>query len=302
MANEESMDARTAEELLRRFEPVIRFTKGEWFYPMDSEPYVDACSLWVARPGEEAACVVPAGELTLDRLAQQPEDTTGAVHYLKIPNPKEDGDQGRRRSKRSHTNPDWPKETFHAGRGRLARVGYLSRLADALFSLTLLARGRVPGGRRGGGPGPVRPLHGERGTFHVPRERGQAGRLDRIALLALLRVQRLEEQRLRRQRPRVRLGEDLHLPLRVGSRRGTPRVGGLRRARGDRRRSEAPVGRPRVGEDRRAPRGVRLLRLARNPLLPGRVPDRARFPLAPRHLRGQEDPASLLVRDAAPVR
>jgi hypothetical protein len=168
MVNEESVDARTAEALLRRFEPVIRFTKGEWFYPMDSEPYVDACSLWVARPGEDAVCVVPAGELTLDRLAQQPEDTTGAVHYLKIPNPKQDGDRGRRQAKRSHTNPDWPKETFRAGRGRLARVGYLSRLADALFSLVLLARGRVPGGDVEGG----RVLYGrymekgERFTYH----------------------------------------------------------------------------------------------------------------------------------------
>jgi hypothetical protein len=147
---------------------VIRFTKGEWFFPMDSEPYVDACSLWVARPSEDAVCVVPAGELTLDRLAQQPEDTTGAVHYLKIPNPKEEGDRGRRPSKRSHTNPDWPKETFRAGRGRLARVGYLSRLADALFSLVLLARGRVPGGDVEGG----RVLYGrymekgERFTYH----------------------------------------------------------------------------------------------------------------------------------------
>ncbi len=26
--------------LLRRFEPLIRFTKGEWFYPMDVAPYV----------------------------------------------------------------------------------------------------------------------------------------------------------------------------------------------------------------------------------------------------------------------
>ncbi|HYQ85470.1 MAG TPA: hypothetical protein VEP28_15945 [Rubrobacter sp.] len=147
------MDARTAEELLRRFEPVIRFTKGEWFYPMDSEPYVEACSLWVARPNEDAVCVVPAGELTLERLAQQPEDTTGAVHYLKIPNPKEEkrGPLARRRARRSHTNPDWPEETFRAGRGRLARVGYISRLADALFSLALLARGRVPGGDVEGG-------------------------------------------------------------------------------------------------------------------------------------------------------
>src|SRR5918998_1129141 len=128
MASEESVDARTAEELLRRFEPVIRFTRGEWFYPMDCEPYVDACSLWVARPGEDAVCVVPSGELTLERLPQQPEDTTGAVHYLKIPTPQE--------------GEKW---------GRLARVGYISRLADALFSLALLARGRVPGGDVEGG-------------------------------------------------------------------------------------------------------------------------------------------------------
>ncbi len=170
MANEESIDARTAEELLRRFEPIIRFTNGEWFYPVDCKPYAEACSLWVKRPDEEdPVCVVPAGELTLERLAQQPEDTTGAVHYLKIPNPEEKrGRRARRRAQRSHTNPDWPKETFHAGRGRLARVGYISRLAAALFSLVLLARGRVPGGDVEGG----RVLYGrymqegERFTYH----------------------------------------------------------------------------------------------------------------------------------------
>jgi hypothetical protein len=34
---------------------------------------------------------------------------------------------------------------FEAGTGRLARVGYASRIIDALFSVSLLARGRVPG-------------------------------------------------------------------------------------------------------------------------------------------------------------
>ena len=151
MASEESL---YAESLLRRFEPVIRFTKGEWFYPMDAEPYVDACSLWVQRPGEDPVCVVPAGELSLEKLDQQPQDTTGAVHYLKIPNPvgnQKRGLVGRLRRKRSYSDPDWPRETFRAGRGRLARVGYIARLADALFGLTLLARGRVPGGDVEGG-------------------------------------------------------------------------------------------------------------------------------------------------------
>jgi hypothetical protein len=149
LANEASLDARYAEALLRRFEPVIRFTNGEWFYPMDCEPYVDACSLWVRHPNEDAVCVVQAGDLTLERLAQQPDDTTGAVHYLKIPTPEEEGKRGRRarrRARHPYKDPEWPRETFRAGRGRLARVGYVSRLADALFSLVLLARGRVPGG------------------------------------------------------------------------------------------------------------------------------------------------------------
>ena len=34
---------------------------------------------------------------------------------------------------------------FHKGTGRLARVGYTSRLIDAMFSVSLLARGCVPG-------------------------------------------------------------------------------------------------------------------------------------------------------------
>src|SRR5215213_4876566 len=77
-----SVKATTA--LLQRFEPVIRSTSGDKFYPMDVEPYVRACSLWVQRPGEEAVCVVPGRKLSLDRLAQQPMDEAGAVHFLKF--------------------------------------------------------------------------------------------------------------------------------------------------------------------------------------------------------------------------
>src|SRR5829696_3382529 len=80
----ESPGVKAAPDLLRRYEPVIRSTTGDKFYPMDVEPYVRACSLWVQRPGEEAVCVVSAGELSLDRLAQQPMDEAGAVHFLKF--------------------------------------------------------------------------------------------------------------------------------------------------------------------------------------------------------------------------
>src|SRR5215204_4537113 len=126
----ESPCVEAATALLRRFEPVIRSTTGDKFYPMDVESYVRACSLWVQRPGEEAICIVPGGKLSLDRLAQQPMDEAGAVHFLKFTDAKD-----RKESTRA----------FRAGRGRLAHVGYFSRFVDALYSIALLARGRVPG-------------------------------------------------------------------------------------------------------------------------------------------------------------
>jgi hypothetical protein len=142
-----AVEAATA--LLRRFEPVIRSTGGDKFYPMDVEPYVRACSLWVQRPGEEAVCVVPGGEMSLDRLAQQPMDEAGAVHFLKFTDAEDLGPDSRSRRlrlfRRRAKDRKESTRAFRAGRGRLARVGYFSRFVDALYSIALLARGRVPG-------------------------------------------------------------------------------------------------------------------------------------------------------------
>jgi hypothetical protein len=138
------IESATALSLLRRFEPVIRSTRGDKFYPMDVEPYVRACSLWVQRPGEGARCMVPGNELTLDRLAQQPMDEAGAVHFLKFTDEDDLGRDARLYLKRA-MDRQGSRRAFRAGRGRLARVGYFSRFVDALYSIVLLARGRVPG-------------------------------------------------------------------------------------------------------------------------------------------------------------
>jgi hypothetical protein len=131
----------TDESLLRRFEPVARYTKGDRFFPMDAEAYVRACSLWVWRPGEEDTCLVPHGRLTLDRLAEPQRDGFGTVHYLRFTDPQEFKDMIRQNARRRRD----ARKDFRTGRGRLARVGYVSRIMDTLFSLSLLARGRVPG-------------------------------------------------------------------------------------------------------------------------------------------------------------
>ena len=64
-------------QLLQRYEPVLRFTRGELFLPMAVEDYLEKCSLWRSaggrrswgrrRPGER---VCAPGELTPARVAQ----------------------------------------------------------------------------------------------------------------------------------------------------------------------------------------------------------------------------------------
>jgi hypothetical protein len=132
--------------LLRRFEPVIRYTRGEQFFPMDVETYVRYCSLWVHRPGRTSHCLVPQGELTLEKLAEPRTDEFEAVYFLKFIEPLNVTELAAYRLQEglSFLRKE-DKDTFYAGPGRLARVGYLSRFVDALFSLSLLARGRVPG-------------------------------------------------------------------------------------------------------------------------------------------------------------
>lgn len=130
--------------LLQRFEPILRFTKGEQFFPFDVRRYVENSSLWVYRRGRGAERLYAEGELSLERLGEPRSEPFDSVEYLKFIEPLNVAQlanyrlqQGLSRERRA--------SAFHAGPGRLARVGYTSRILDAVFSLTLLARGRVPG-------------------------------------------------------------------------------------------------------------------------------------------------------------
>lgn len=125
--------------LLRRFEPICCFTKGEQFFPMDVDRYVAECALMVKRPNSPAQVLVPRGRLNLAKLTEPRPDVPGAIYYLHLadPLPPQEVAQHYQNS---------PLREFRPGPGRLARVGMLARLADLLFSLSLLLRGRVPGG------------------------------------------------------------------------------------------------------------------------------------------------------------
>ena len=125
--------------LLRRFEPILRFTNGELFFPMATGPFVEACDLLEGPTLREAKIVVPSGALDLDRLGAVDDPPLGHSQYLRfVPKPMNAVELNRWRGR-----PDAP--VFDAP-GRLARVGLAARLVDAGLVTSLLLRGRVPGG------------------------------------------------------------------------------------------------------------------------------------------------------------
>ncbi|MDQ7026849.1 MAG: hypothetical protein Q9P01_01750 [Anaerolineae bacterium] len=123
--------------LLRKYEPVIRYTSGELFFPCDIETYLKYCSLWQHAPDGEITLLASEHSLTAQKLASfaniPPEHTV----YLRFVEEPIDGLDYQK----------WQREKPpFTSRGRLARVGLASRILDSVFDLSLLIRGKVPGG------------------------------------------------------------------------------------------------------------------------------------------------------------
>lgn len=126
-------------ELLRRFEPVVRYTQGELFFPMSAVPYIAACELWAGTSERDAELLVPAGELSAGTLTTHAAAAPGKRQYLRFVQHPLGGPELARWHRRSG------RPRFVAP-SRLARVGIVARLIDAGFDLSLLVRGTVPGG------------------------------------------------------------------------------------------------------------------------------------------------------------
>lgn len=124
--------------LLRQYEPILRYTHGEHFYPFDVERYVARSALWKRPPRTAAQEIVPHGGLRLNRLSGPVTGDHDSLYFLQFVEPLSGRALQRVLSRRE-------RPRFRA-RGRLARVGLFSRIVDALFTATLLLRGTVPGG------------------------------------------------------------------------------------------------------------------------------------------------------------
>ena len=68
--------------LLRAFEPVVRFTRGEYFFPVSVERYVARATLWSDPESDAVHRVGPAGSLDLARLVERGAATQGLGESL----------------------------------------------------------------------------------------------------------------------------------------------------------------------------------------------------------------------------
>src|SRR4051812_4808365 len=131
--------------LLRRYEPIFRFTRGEELYPTDVGWYVEQSSLWLSHPDGHRELLFEEGQLNLDRLGEERSLPRGSILHLTFSDPLNLAQLSAfllEEGVRALRDPD---NRFRADVARLARVGYTSRFLDAIFSLTLFLRGRVPG-------------------------------------------------------------------------------------------------------------------------------------------------------------
>jgi hypothetical protein len=124
--------------LLRAYEPVVRYTNGELFFPTAVGPYVAQCSLWSGGRRGESRLVAPAGQLTLERLSEEGRrhrDRPLALRFVEQPLGHAEYLRWRR----------IPRERLNAAT-RFTTTGAFGRLLDAGLRASLLLRGKVPAG------------------------------------------------------------------------------------------------------------------------------------------------------------
>jgi hypothetical protein len=126
--------------LARRFEPVLRYTRGELFFPMPVERYVEASALFRRSVGKKVPeLVAPATTVDLSTLLSYASERGGVdleLHFVDKPLNRSAYRRWRRR----------PDRARFSGGSRFAMVGMFGRIIDSIMRLSLIIRGKVPGG------------------------------------------------------------------------------------------------------------------------------------------------------------
>jgi len=125
--------------LLRKFEPILRFTQGELFFPSSVDGYLERCSLWLRDKQGNSEQLAAEGELSLEKLGDFNNIPPDHVLFLRLVDKPMDAIEYQKWLLRSD-KPSFPIL------GRMARVGLLPRIIDSFVGASFLIRGAVPGG------------------------------------------------------------------------------------------------------------------------------------------------------------
>ena len=216
-------DAAEDLRLLQCYEPVLRFTRGELFLPMAVEDYLEKCSLWrsAAAGGRGAGaaagngCARRANSLRLVWL--RPARRSGGNLSLRFVQ-RSLGWREFRAWRRAAGRPRLAAGSQPARRRRPARPAH--RRDAAVVAATAGARAR---GHRSGGRADL-PVTGRPGQLPVLRPGHPRPGFRCVAVLVLVRDERLALDLWRSQRPRGRLGAGHRVPARPA---GSIRPAGL---------------------------------------------------------------------------
>ena len=126
-------------DLLRKYEPIVRYTAGEMFFPCAVDEFVNDAGLWLIDDKGDLQQLARPGELNLEKLAKYDEVPDNHVLYISVAGEPLDPIEYQRWLRRTDRDP-------FVAPGRLARVPLLSRIVDSLFDMSLMVRGTVPGG------------------------------------------------------------------------------------------------------------------------------------------------------------
>ena len=240
-------------DLVRRYEPVLRYTAGELFFPMPVHDYLAHASLWMTVPQAKPVLVLDQGKLDADRLAEAARDHPDAALFLRFAPASLSRDALRAWRKR----PDRP--SFY-GVSRLAAVGLLGRFIDTLMRLSLTVRGKVPGGLAAASQQQYAKIAPPRDAYHA--HVSSDGGYVVIQYWFLYAMNDWRSQLQRRQRPRGGLGAGHHLPGPGRRRQSGADVDRVLLARRHRRRAAAASRRPGHHLERHPSGGERGRRLA----------------------------------------
>lgn len=70
--------------LLKQYAPIVRYTKGEKFYPMRIDDFLKVCSLWIKKKDRNPEEVVSLGNVDMESVREVAKEHGDHTLYMRL--------------------------------------------------------------------------------------------------------------------------------------------------------------------------------------------------------------------------